>query len=410
MKVAFETLGCRMNQFDTDLLKTKFADKGYEIVSFEDIADVYVINTCTVTVGGDRSSRQAIYQAKRRNPNAIVVATGCYAQVSPEELAKLKEVDIVVGNTHKAELIKILEEFLEKRHKKVVVGEIFREKEVKSFDTVLYFEGVRPFIKVQEGCNKFCTFCVIPFARGKVRSVEKERVIEQVKILAQKGFREIVLTGTQLSQYGWDRGYDLYTLLKELIKIEGIELIRLSSMHIKEMNRNLLELIVSEEKIAPHFHLSLQSGSNRILKLMDRGYTKEEYAEVVNFIIEKRPLTSIGTDVIVGFPTEDEKDFEETYEFLKELPIAYMHIFPYSDRPFTKASRIKPKVPERVKKERVRILKELDTQKREIFFNKSKGKKLRAIVIEEDRLLTENYIDIKREGFKNVGEFVEIVI
>jgi len=345
MKVAFETLGCRMNQFDTDLLKTKFADKGYEIVSFEDIADVYVINTCTVTVGGDRSSRQAIYQAKRRNPNAIVVATGCYAQVSPEELAKLKEVDIVVGNTHKAELIKILEEFLEKRHKKVVVGEIFREKEVRSFDTVLYFEGVRPFIKVQEGCNKFCTFCVIPFARGKVRSVEKERVVEQVKILAQKGFKEIVLTGTQLSQYGWDRGYDLYTLLKELIKIKGIELIRLSSMHIKEMNRNLVELIVSEEKIAPHFHLSLQSGSNRILKLMDRGYTKEEYAEVVNFITEKRPLTSIGTDVIVGFPTEDEKDFEETYEFLKELPIAYMHIFPYSDRPFTKASRIKPKFP-----------------------------------------------------------------
>lgn len=410
MKVAFETLGCRMNQFDTDLLKTKFADKGYEIVSFEDIADVYVINTCTVTVGGDRSSRQAIYQAKRRNPNAIVVATGCYAQVSPEELAKLKEVDIVVGNTHKAELIKILEEFLEKRHKKVVVGEIFREKEVRSFDTVLYFEGVRPFIKVQEGCNKFCTFCVIPFARGKVRSVEKERVVEQVKILAQRGFKEIVLTGTQLSQYGWDRGYDLYTLLKELIKIKGIELIRLSSMHIKEMNRNLVELIVSEEKVAPHFHLSLQSGSNRILKLMDRGYTKEEYAEVVNFITEKRPLTSIGTDVIVGFPTEDEKDFEETYEFLKELPIAYMHIFPYSDRPFTKASRIKPKVPERVKKERVRILKELDTQKREMFFTKNKGKKLRAIVIEENRLLTENYIDIKRKGFKNVGELVEIVI
>lgn len=410
MKVAFETLGCRMNQFDTDLLKTKFGDKGYEIVPFEDIADVYVINTCTVTVGGDRSSRQAIYQAKRRNPNAIVVATGCYAQVSPEELAKLKEVDIVVGNTHKAELIKILEEFLEKRHEKVVVGEIFREKEVKSFDTVLYFEGVRPFIKVQEGCNKFCTFCVIPFARGKVRSVEKERVIEQVKILAQKGFSEIVLTGTQLSQYGWDRGYDLYTLLKELIKIEGIELIRLSSMHIKEMNKNLLELIVSEEKIAPHFHLSLQSGSNRILKLMERGYTKEEYAEVVNFITGRRPLTSIGTDVIVGFPTEDEKDFEETYEFVKELPIAYMHIFPYSDRPFTKASRIKPKVPDRVKKERVRILKELDSKKREIFFIKNKGKKLRAIVVEEDRLLTENYIDIKREGFKNVGQLVEIVI
>jgi len=408
MKVAFETLGCRMNQFDTDLLRNKFIQKGYEVVSFEDIADVYVINTCTVTVGGDRSSRQAIYQAKRRNPKAVVVATGCYAQVNPQELAKLKEVDLVVGNTHKSELLKILEEYLERREKKVVVGEIFREKEVKNFDTVLYFEGARPFLKVQEGCNKFCTFCVIPYARGKVRSVDLERVVEQVKLLAQRGFKEVVLTGTQLSQYGWDKGYNLYTLLKELVKIEGIELIRLSSMHVKEMDKELLNLIVSEEKIAPHFHLSLQSGSNRILELMDRGYTKEEYEEVVNFIVERRPISSIGTDVIVGFPTESDEDFEETYEFLKRLPISYMHIFPYSDRPFTKASKMKPKVPERVKKERVKVLKELDQAKRKEFYEKNRGKELRAIVIEENRLLTENYIDVKREGYRDVGRLVKL--
>lgn len=410
MKVAFETLGCRMNQFDTDLIKNKFIQKGYEVVSFEDVADVYVINTCTVTVGGDRSSRQAIYQAKRRNPKAVIVATGCYAQVNPQELAKLKEVDLVIGNTHKSELLRILEEYLERREKKVVVGEIFREKEVKNFDTVLYFEGVRPFLKVQEGCNKFCTFCVIPYARGKVRSVELERVVEQVKLLAQKGFKEVVLTGTQLSQYGWDKGYNLYTLLKELIKIEGIELIRLSSMHIKEMDKELLKLIVSEEKIAPHFHLSLQSGSNRILKLMDRGYTREEYEEVVNFIVENRPISSIGTDVIVGFPTESEEDFQKTYEFLKRLPISYMHIFPYSDRPFTKARKLKPKIPERIKKERVKILKELDQEKRKEFYEKNKGKELRALVIEEDRLLTENYIDLRREGYKEVGELVRVSI
>ncbi|AAC06733.1 tRNA (N(6)-L-threonylcarbamoyladenosine(37)-C(2))-methylthiotransferase MtaB [Aquifex aeolicus] len=410
MKVAFETLGCRMNQFDTDLLKNKFIQKGYEVVSFEDMADVYVINTCTVTVGGDRSSRQAIYQAKRRNPKAIVVATGCYAQVNPQELAKLKEVDLVVGNTHKSELLKILEEYLERREKKVVVGEIFREKEVRNFDTVLYFEGVRPFLKVQEGCNKFCTFCVIPYARGKVRSVDLEKIVHQVKLLAQKGFKEVVLTGTQLSQYGWDKGYNLYTLLTELIKIEGIELIRLSSMHIKEMDKELLKLIVSEEKIAPHFHLSLQSGSNRILELMDRGYTREEYEEVVNFIVENRPISSIGTDVIVGFPTESEEDFQETYEFLKRIPISYMHIFPYSDRPFTKASKLKPKLPERIKKERVRILKELDQKKRQEFYEKNKGKELRALVIEENRLLTENYIDIKREGYKEVGKLVRVLI
>ncbi len=410
MKVAFETLGCRMNQFDTDLMKTKFAQKGYEIVEFEDIADIYIINTCTVTVGGDRSSRQAIYQAKRRNPNAVVVATGCYAQVNPQELAKLKEVDIVVGNTHKGEILKIVEEYLERKNKKVVVGEIFREKEVKNFDTVVYFEGVRPFIKVQEGCNKFCTFCVIPFARGKVRSVDKEKVVEQVKILSQKGFKEIVLTGTQLSQYGWDKGYTLYELLKELVKIEGIEIIRLSSMHVKEIDKNLLDFMVSEEKIAPHFHLSLQSGSNRILKLMERGYTKEEFEEVVNYIVERRPQTSIGTDVIVGFPTESDEDFKETYEFLKNLPIAYMHIFPYSDRPFTKASRIKPKVPERIKKERVKILKKLDNLKRKEFYENNKGKELRAVIIEENRLLTENYIDLKREGYTEVGRLVRVII
>ncbi|WP_461829163.1 tRNA (N(6)-L-threonylcarbamoyladenosine(37)-C(2))-methylthiotransferase MtaB [Aquifex sp.] len=410
MKVAFETLGCRMNQFDTDLMRNQFIRKGYEVVEFEDVADIYIINTCTVTVGGDRSSRQAIYRAKRQNPNAVVVATGCYAQVKPEELARLKEVDLVVGNTHKSEILKIVEEFLERKDKRVVVGEIFREKELKNFDLVLYFEGVRPFVKVQEGCNKFCTFCVIPYARGKVRSVEKEKVIQQVKLLAERGFKEVVLTGTQLSQYGWDKGYSLYDLLKELIKIQGIELVRLSSMHIKEMDENLLKLITEEEKIAPHFHLSLQSGSDRILELMDRGYTAEEYAEVVSYIVEKRELTSIGTDVIAGFPTETEEDFQETYEFLKSLPIAYMHVFPYSDRPFTKASKLKPKVPERVKKERVKLLKELDDKKRKEFYEKNRGKELRAIVVEENRLLTENYLDIRREGYKSLGELVKIKI
>ncbi|NPB07422.1 MAG: tRNA (N(6)-L-threonylcarbamoyladenosine(37)-C(2))-methylthiotransferase MtaB [Aquificae bacterium] len=408
MKVAFETLGCRMNQFDTDLIRSEFAKKGYQIVEPGEVADVYIINTCTVTVGGDRSSRQAIYRAKRRNPRAVVVATGCYAQVRPEELARLKEVDLVVGNTHKGEILKIVEEYLERKEKKVVVGEIFREKEVRTFGSVLYFEGVRPFLKVQEGCNKFCSFCVIPFARGKVRSVEKERVVAEVKSLAERGFKEVVLTGTQLSQYGWDRGYTLYELLRDILRETKIELVRLSSLHVKELDRNLLELIASEERIAPHFHLSLQSGSNRILALMERGYTREEYEEVVLFLKEKRPESSIGTDVIAGFPGEGEEEFGETYEFLKKLPIAYMHVFPYSDRPNTKALRLGPKVPERIKKERVRLLKELDEEKRRAFYEENRVRELRAIVIEENRLLTENYIDLRREGYREVGSLVRI--
>ncbi len=408
MKVAFCTLGCRMNQFDTDLMRTRFINAGYEEVDFEEEADVYVINTCTVTSGGDRSSRQAIYRAKRRNPKAVVVATGCYAQVKPEELATLKEVDLVVGNTHKSEILRIVEEYLERREKRVFVGEIFREKELKNFDTVLYFEGTRPFLKIQEGCNRFCTFCVIPFARGKVRSAPEEKVLEQVRYLASLGYKEIVLSGTQLSQYGWDRGTNLLELLKKIVKVKGIELVRLSSMHVSEISDELLDFITSEEKIAPHFHLSLQSASDRILSLMERGYTLSEYDRVVSFIVLRRPESAVGTDIIVGFPGETEEDFLKTLRYVEETPFAYLHVFPYSDRPRTKASKMKEKVPEKVKKERVKVLKELDAKKREEFLKANRGKVLRAVVIEENRLLTENYIDVRREGYTNVGELVRI--
>ncbi len=399
-----------MNQFDTYLMAEEFLKKGYAKVSFEDRADVYVINTCSVTAGGDRASRQAIYRARRRNPEAVVVATGCYAQVNPRELSKLKEVDLVVGNTHKREVLKIVEEFLEQRRKRSVVGEIFREKELKGFDLVLYFENSRPFLKVQEGCNKFCTFCVIPYARGKVRSVPVEKVLEQVRRLAELGFKEVVLSGTQLSQYGWDWGGSLYELLRELLKVKGIELFRLSSMHIKELDENILNLIVSEERIAPHFHLSLQSGSDRILSLMERGYTKSEYERVVEFIISKRPLSAVGTDIIVGFPTEGEGEFEESYRFVKELPFAYLHVFPYSERAFTKAVKMEGKVGEGTKKERVKLMRELDALKREEFLRKNRGRELRAIVVERNRLLTENYIDLRKEGFSEVGDLVRVVV
>ena len=410
MRVSFCTLGCRMNQFDTDLMRSRFLESGYEIVDFDDEADVYIINTCTVTVGGDRASRQAIYQARRRNPKALVVATGCYAQVKPEELSSLKEVDLVVGNTHKSDILKLVEEFLERRDKRVVVGEIFREKELKNFDTVLYFEETRPFLKIQEGCNKFCTFCVIPFARGKVRSAPKEKVIEQVRMLAERGFKEVVLSGTQLSQYGWDIGGSLYELLLDLLKLEGIKIIRLSSMHIKEMDERLLDLITTERRIAPHFHLSLQSGSRRILELMERGYTPEEFRDVMEFILSRRPEAAIGTDIIAGFPTESEEDFEETLRFVEEIPFAYLHVFPYSDRPFTKASKLRPKVPEKVKKERVKVLRELDEEKRREFRERNRGRRLRAIVLSEGRALTENYIELEISREHRPGELIEVVL
>ncbi|RMH80632.1 MAG: tRNA (N(6)-L-threonylcarbamoyladenosine(37)-C(2))-methylthiotransferase MtaB [Acidobacteria bacterium] len=410
MKVSVLTLGCRSNFFDTELIAQSFRQEGYEIVSFDDVADVYIVNTCTVTAGADRSSRQAIHRAKRKNPNALVVATGCYAQVNPQTLASMEEVDLVVGNTHKRRILELVKEFLESKREKVYVGNVFKQSELQNFDIVTYFEKARPFVKVQEGCNRFCTFCVIPFARGKVRSVPEDRVLREIELLADRGFQEVVLTGTQLSQYGWDLGSSLYKLLKRLLEIKGIELIRLSSLYPSEIDGGLLELICSEDRIAPHFHLSLQSGSDRILELMGRDYRVENYVKLVEFILSRRPHSSIGTDIIVGFPSESEEDFLQTRRLLEELPIAYMHPFPYSDRPFTKASRMKEKVHPGVKEERVRALKELDEKKREEFLERNRGKSLRAVVLEKGILLTENYIHIEREVNESIGKVVRIVL
>ena len=408
MKVSLITLGCRSNAFDTELMANYFKSKGYEVVNYQEQADIYIINTCTVTSEADRSSRQAIHRAKRKNPKALVVATGCYAQINPQALSSMQDVDMVVGNSHKHRIVELVEEFLQDKGENIFVDNIFRQSRLESFDLITFFEKARPFIKVQEGCNRFCTFCVIPYARGKVRSVPPEKVIKEVELLAQKGFQEVVLTGTQLTQYGWDMGTSLYELLRGLIEVKGIELIRLSSMHPSEIGGELLELITSEEKIAPHFHISLQSGSDRILKLMEREYTVSDYVRIVDKIISKRPISAIGTDIIVGFPTETEEDFEQTYGLLEELPIAYMHVFPYSDRPFTKASKMEGKVSPRAKDERVSKLKELDKRKREGFYKESLGKELRATVVEMGKLLTENYLQLEVEGFTDIGKVVRI--
>lgn len=401
------TLGCRSNYFDSELIKTKFLKAGYKVV--EGKADVYVINTCTVTSGADRSSRNEIYRAKRENPNSIVVATGCYAQVSPQALAQLKEVDLVVGNTYKAKIVELVEEYMRLRGKRVLVDNVFKEKEVSGFEALVLFERARPVVKVEEGCNRFCSFCVIPYARGKVRSVPREKVLELIKELTSRGFEEVVLTGTQLTQYGWDRGESLYLLIKELLKVKGLKLLRLSSLKADEVDEKLLELLVKEELIAPHFHLPLQSGSDKVLKDMNRGYTLKEYLKVLEKLL-KRDKVAIGTDVIVGFPSEREEDFLKTYKVLKEYPFAYLHPFPYSRRPYTKAGRMKEGVSQREKEERVKLLKELDAKKRKEFYEKNLGRRLRATVISQERLLTENYIEVKRENHFSPGKVVEIVL
>lgn len=410
MKVSFFTLGCRSNTFDSELMANRLREAGYEVAGHEELAEVYIINTCTVTSEADRSSRQAIRRAKRKNPNAVVVATGCYAQVNPQSLASMEEVDLVVGNSHKHRIVEVVGEFLQSRGERVFVENMFHQSRLENFDLLTYFERARPFVKIQEGCNHFCSFCVIPYARGKVRSVPPQKVIEEVRLLAERGFQEVVLTGTQLTQYGWDMGTSLYRVLMELVKVRGIELIRLSSLYPAEVRQDLLDLITSEEKIAPHFHLSLQSGSDRILRLMEREYTVKDYAGLVEKIVSVRPITAIGTDIIAGFPGERDEDFEKTLRLLEDLPIAYIHAFPYSDRPLTKASRMGNKVPEAVKDRRVEVLKELDRRKREAFYEQNRGRSLRAVLVEKGRLLTENYIPVDRQTDAQTGKVVRILL
>lgn len=410
IKVAFATLGCRMNQFETSAIEEQFYIKGYDITNFEDVADIYVINTCTVTNDADKTSRKTIRQAKRKNPKAIVVATGCYAQVSPEELAKMEEVDLVIGNSHKTAVFEIVENYInEKFENKVFIDNIFKQNDFLSFQISTFFEGARPIIKVQEGCNSFCSFCIIPFARGKVRSAPIKDVVNQVQILLNKGFKEIVLTGTQLSQYGFDNKENLYQLLKQLIKLD-IYRIRLSSMNINEIDDNLIDLITSEQKIAPHFHLSIQSGDDKVLKDMKRDYTVKEYIEKVEKIILKRPETAIGTDVITGFPTEDKKAFENTVKTISAIPFAYIHVFTYSPRDGTTALKFDDKVPSQEKKERTKILREIGQKKNIEFRKKFLNKPLEFLIISEKEDykigITGNYIHAKINTDKKINEVV----
>ncbi len=414
LKVAFYTLGCRMNHFETSALEEKFQNKGFELIDFKEKADVYIVNTCSVTNDADRTSRKILRQAKRRNPNAIVVATGCYAQVSPEKLAQMEEIDLVIGNSHKNAVYEIVENYLNERLKeKVYIDNIFRENEFKTLEISTFYEGARPIIKVQEGCNSFCSFCIIPYARGKVRSAKIKDIVRQIEILVNNGFKEIVLTGTQLSQYGYDhKEGNLYDLLKEIIKIKNLYRVRLSSMGINELDENLIDLITSEEKIAPHFHLSLQSGSNKILKDMRREYTIEKYKEVVYKIIDRRKETAIGTDIITGFPTETAEDFVESYVNINDIPFAYMHIFTYSMRSKTSAVKFGDKVPPQEKKLRTNIMLRMAEDKNIDFRKGFLNSVLDVLIISEKNGykvgLTGNYIHIKFKSDKNINEITKV--
>lgn len=382
-KAALHNLGCKVNAYETEAMQQILEDAGYEIVPFSEIADVYVINTCSVTNMADRKSRQMLHRAKKRNPNAIVVAAGCYVQTKEADASSDDMVDILIGNNKKHELLKMLEQY-EKEHRKCEsVADINQEKqEYEELFLERTSEHTRAFLKVQDGCNQFCSYCIIPFARGRVRSRKLEDVTKEVKRLAQKGFKEIVLTGIHLSSYGTDTNDSLLHLIQEVHNIQGIERIRLGSLEPRIVTEEFVKALSKMPKICPHFHLSLQSGCDETLQRMNRKYNTKEYEQGCERLRKYFHHPAITTDVIVGFPGETDEEFEQTKAYLEKIHFYEMHIFPYSKREGTKAAQMQHQVLEHVKKERSAILLELEKKMSEQFRQYYVGKTVTALLEE----------------------------
>ena len=386
-KVALHNLGCKVNAYEVEAMQQLLENAGYETVPFEEGADVYVINTCTVTNIADRKSRQMLHKAKKMNPDAIVVATGCYAQADTEKLKEDTAVDLILGNNQKTQIVEALEEYEKEHAKQVQVIEINHTKEYEELSISSTAEHVRAYIKVQDGCNQFCTYCIIPFARGRVRSRKIEEVLSEVDTLAAKGYKEVVLTGIHLSSYGVDfpkeERESLLSLIQAVSRVEGISRIRLGSLEPRIITEEFLEGIVKTGKVCPHFHLSLQSGCNKTLKNMNRRYSAQEYAEKCELIRKFYPAPALTTDVIVGFPQETEEDFEESYEFVKKIHFYETHIFKYSRRHGTKAASMDGQLTEAAKAQRSDRMLELHEIRAREYEEAMIGKKMELLLEEE---------------------------
>ena len=409
-KVAFITLGCKVNQYETNAMAQKFIEKGYEVVEHTEYADIYVINTCTVTNMSDRKSRQMLRRVKELNKKAIVVACGCYVQVAKEELEKIEEVDLILGNNEKNNIVELVEKFIkeiEKQEKIEEVENVMEQKEFVEFGNILYTEKTRAVIKVQDGCDRFCSYCIIPYARGRVRSRKPENVISEIEKISKEGIKEVVITGIHIASYGKDfknikekekigktgKEYRLIDLLEEINKIEGIERIELGSLEPLLITEEFVSRLKKLEKICHHFHLSLQSGFNETLKRMNRRYSVEEFRKIVNLLRENYEDVNLTTDIIVGFPGETEEEFNKTYEFLKEIKLYKMHVFKYSQRKGTKAAVMKGQIDGKKKEERSRKLIEL-SDKNEKEYNE------RYIGREVEVLFEEPYVENNKRYIK----------
>ncbi len=387
-KAALHNLGCKVNAYELEAMQQMLEKAGYDIVPFEPGADVYVINTCTVTNIADRKSRQMLHKAKKMNPDAIVVAVGCYAQVRGEELEKDPAIDLVIGSNRKEDLIHELEQFRSSGEKQLDTSDWSVDRMYENLQIDRTEEHTRAFIKVQDGCNQFCSYCIIPYARGRVRSRKIPDVREEVMRLAASGVREIVVTGIHLCSYGRDmgEGEDLVALLRAIHDVSGIERIRLGSLEPGSMSENVIRNLSGLRKVCPHFHLSLQSGCARTLRDMNRHYTPEQFMEVVRLLRKYYEHPAITTDIITGFPGETEEDFEESSRFVSEVHFFETHIFPYSRREGTRAAAMREQNTEAVKKRRGAVLRETDILRRKEFLNYYIGKPVEVLFEEQIEL------------------------
>ncbi len=407
MKVAFYTLGCKVNQYETNGMIQAFLEKGFEIVDFSEKADIYVINTCTVTSISDKKSRQMIRRTKQLNPDALVVAVGCYAQVAKDKLEEIKDIDLILGISEKTEIVRYVEEALQNKEPQEHISDVMHQKEFVDFGSVNYTDKNRVAIKVQDGCNQFCTYCIIPYARGRIRSRKIENVKKEVEDLAKNGIKEIVITGIHVASYGKDlnENVGLIDLLEEINKIDGIERIRLSSLEPTLITEEFVERLSKLNKICDHFHLSLQSGCDATLRRMNRHYTTSDFKKATDLLRKTYPNVALTTDVIVGFPGETDEEFNITYKFLQDINFYKMHVFKYSQRHGTKAEKMPNQIDGKIKEERSRKLIEL-SDKNEKEQNKKYFNKILKVLVEEleDGYFkghTTNYIMVK---IKDTGE------
>ena len=384
MKAALHNLGCKVNAYETEAMQQILEEAGYEIVPFSEYADVYVINTCSVTNMADRKSRQMLHRAKKQNPDAIVVGAGCYVQTKEAQALVDESIDIVIGNNKKHELVPLLREYEASHRKMACVADINHEKQAyEELSLSRTAEHTRAFIKVQDGCNQFCTYCIIPFARGRVRSRELPDVLQEIRTLAKSGYREVVLTGIHLSSYGVDNGESLLHLIEAVHELEGIERIRLGSLEPRIVTDAFAKRLSELPKICPHFHLSLQSGCDTVLSRMNRRYDTAEYEAGCALLRRYFEHPAITTDVIVGFPGETDEEFETTERYLERIHFYEMHIFQYSRREGTKAAAMPDQVPEAVKKERSEKLLALGHRMSEEFRRYYLGRQVTALLEEE---------------------------